>query len=148
MLNVVESQLVEAHQPEADDLTLLLEAWNQQKTAELTANKRRLEIETQLALVLPAPEEGQKSYRIGSYKVTRTNRINYRGDPEKLKPLIEALGLPQLLKDAVNETAVKKLRREDPYDFELLVSDGALSAVPAKPGFEVALVATAVSEEP
>jgi len=128
------------------ELTQLLESWEHEKTIELTANARRQAIEQQLALVLAAPDEGQKSHRVGPFKVTRTNAVYYRGDVEKLKTLTAELGLDSLLKEAINETAVKRLKRDNAYDFELLMSEGALSTSVARPHFDVGRVATAILE--
>lgn len=124
----------------------LLEAWEQAKTAELTANEERLRIESQLVVLLSAPEEGQKSHRAGDFRVTRTNKISYKGDVLKVVELSKVLELTPPIKAVIDETKVKHLRRERPTDFELLVAEGALSMSPAKPQFEVTRVATAKSE--
>lgn len=154
MLNIVMAQVasfVEAPAPELENLSLdvtqLLEAWEEAKAQELTANQRRQSIEQQLCVQLAAPEEGQKSHRVGPYKITRTNKVLYRGDIAKIRAVTQELGLPSLLKDALNETAIKRLRREDEYDFELLVAEGCLTISPAKPHFEVVRVPTAILVE-
>ncbi len=145
MLRVSDEQLAQHRdeQAPAESLDVLLAAWEQAKTEELRANALRMQIEKQLCEQLEAPEEGQKSYRIGVRKVTRTNKLSYRGNLELVLKLAAELQLPNLSKQVLDETAVKRLRKADPYDFDLLVSEGALTVSPAKPHFEVVTVPTA-----
>jgi hypothetical protein len=134
---------VSTTEPVSLDARDLLLDWEDAKTAELTAAQRRAAIEQQLALLLPAPEEGQKSHRVGPFRVTRTNSVYYKGVVDLAKRLAAELELPSLVKEVMNETALKRLRRERSVDFELLMSEGAISMTPARPHFEVARVATA-----
>lgn len=131
--------------PDGGDLSteMLLIAWEDCKARELTANQQRLLIESQLALRLSAPAEGQKTHRVGAFKVVLTNAVYYRGDVNRLIALAAELELPPLHKNAVDETALKRLRKSHPVDFELLVSEGAVTVNPAKPHFAVSQVATA-----
>lgn len=125
-------------------LESLAQQWEDAKALELTANQRRLNIEQQLAELLPAPEEGQKSHKTGPYRIVRTNVLNYTSpDLAKLVALSKELDIPSLIKDALSETAVKRLRREDRLDFDLLVGEGVLAVKAGKPRFEISRVAVA-----
>ena len=150
MLNVVLNQIESSKQIETGledlDLHQLLEAWEDAKTIELTANARRAAIEAQLSLQLVAPDEGEKSHRIGPFKVTRKNAVYYKGNLEQLRKLTVELEIAPLWKDAIDETAIKRLKRQDSYNYELLVGEGAISTSVAKPNFVVVRMATAAHE--
>lgn len=149
MLRVDQDQLQYASaaaklESEPPSLQQLLEAWEHAKTQELTANAKRVSIEQQLLPLVSAPEEGEKSMRVGVFKVTRTNKLNYRGDLEAALVLAHELELAvSLTKVVLDETALKRLRKTDRTSFDLLVDAGAVTTSPAKPGFSVARVATA-----
>lgn len=153
MLRVDQDQLQYASaaaklESEPPSLQQLLEDWEHAKTQELTANAKRVSIEQQLLPLVSAPEEGQKSVRVGAFKVTRANKINYRGDLEKTLAIAKELELSlSLTKTVIDEGALKELRKSDSTSFELLVDAGAVTTSPAKPGFTVVRVATAVAEE-
>lgn len=122
----------------AVDLSLLLEQWMKAKTEEIQALTRRRSIESQLCEHIAAPEEGQKTHRIGAFSVTRTNGISYSGKPDRVMALAQELELPEpLVKYELWESPIKKLRKNDPTSFDLLVSEGALSYKPSLPHFDI-----------
>lgn len=137
------AQATAADDAESVDVPQLLEAWHEAKSLELTAQSKRAEIEGKLAKALEAPEQGQKSYRLGAWRVTRTNKLNFSGNAERLQELATLLELASLTKPSINETAVKNLRKESRDDFDLLVAEGALKVSVGKPHFEVVRVAAA-----
>ena len=94
--------------------------------------------------LLPAPEIGQKTHRIGHWKVTRKNGLNFSGSVEKVLELQAELELPDLTKPTIDTTAVSNLRKERRTDFDLMVDAGALKVSVSKPHYEVVVVPVAL----
>jgi len=116
----------------------LFEAWEEAKIHEEEWKAKRQEVEMQLSLIYnDAPPDGQKTHRVDNYKLTRTNRLNYSGDIQKLQQLMNELQLPMLLKYALWDSAIKKLAKEDSTSFEILLSEGALKVSQGTPKFEI-----------
>lgn len=122
----------------AVDVSLLLVQWEEAKAQEVQALARRREIEAQLCEHIAAPEEGQKTHRMGAFSITRTNGFSYSGKAERVIEVARELELPEpLVKYELWESAIKKLKKSDPTSFDILVSEGALVCKPRLPHFEI-----------
>lgn len=120
----------------------LVREWEDARYEELDANLRRLNIETQLCELLSAPEEGQKSHRVGDYKVVRTNKFYYKGAADLLLPLAAELELDIPIKQEVSESALRKLYKSARTSFDIMESEGAIKRTLGKPSFEISRVVT------
>lgn len=60
----------------------LCEEWLEAKRAETAANKRRIAIEEQIAQAFDVPAEGSKTHKTEAYKVTLTQPVTRKLDPD------------------------------------------------------------------
>lgn len=122
-----------------NDTAALLGTWMYFKKMEEDAKAQRLEVEQQLAMIFPAPLEGQKSHRFEDFRIKRTNALYYKANLETYAQLATKLPIPfDISKTAVDETKVKRLVKI-PELFEVV--QPAITITPAKPHFEVLLSA-------
>lgn len=121
------------------NLRSLLSEIARAKAQEREAQQRRHALEDQLAQLLTAPEEGQKKHRIDEYSVVRENKYYYKGNIELLRPLCQELEIDLPVKEAINETALKRLRKASPTTFEILESEKAVTRTAARPSFQISI---------
>lgn len=127
--------------PPLQHLRNLLHEWESARADELYVLERRRGVEQALSDLFDAPPEGQKTHKGPDYyRITRTNRIYYRGDVAKVMELSAELELPSLVKHELSETAIKKLKKEDQTSYAILVSEGAVRESPGTPHFEISRV--------
>tara|TARA_R110000868_G_scaffold45282_10_gene150393 strand:- start:652 stop:1056 length:405 start_codon:yes stop_codon:yes gene_type:complete len=65
--------------------------WMDAKNEEVSANKRRIEIEEEVLSFLTSKIEGAESHQVGPYKVTLTGRLNRKVDWD----FVQKLGIPE-----------------------------------------------------
>lgn len=91
--------------------------WLEAKRAETAANKRRIEIEEQLAQALDVPEEGSKTHKLDAYKVTLTQPITRKLDEAawaKVAHLVPEAMRPVKVKIEADSTGCKYLASNEP----------------------------------
>ena len=105
--------------------------WMDAKNDEIAANKRRVEIEEELAGFLSHKAEGATSHQIGPYKVTLTGRLNRKVDYDVLEKLnIPAALLPIKYKPELELKGVRYLEDNEPEVFKTFSK--AMTIEPAK----------------
>lgn len=115
----------------------LLEA----KRAEAVANKRRIEIETQLAQCFDVPQEGSKTHKLDSYKITLTQPVLRKLDAkawELVKGNIPDNLHPVKVKIEADATGCKYLAANEPALWAKVAK--AFESKPGKIGVKVEAV--------
>lgn len=136
MLKIKTSSPVVAPIP---DLLGIIEEWLEYKRREDELRALRLTL-GQAFSVLEAPQEGQKKYAFGDYRIVRKNAIHYRGDAQRVAQLCADLEVESPTRLELHGTACKQLRKDQPVAFELLSEEGAIVTSVAMPQFEVSKV--------
>ena len=115
--------------------------WLDAKRAETEANRRRLEIETQLAAALDVPQEGSKTHKLEGYKVTVTQTVSRKLDVavwDRIKDAIPPDLWPVKVKIEADGTGCKYLAKNEPALWRKIAK--AIESKPGKPGFKVEAV--------
>lgn len=116
----------------------LCAAWLDAKRAENAANKRRIEIEEQLAQALDVPSEGSKSHKLDAYKVTLTQPVTRKLDEDiwaKVSGLIPEALRPVKVKLEADAAGCKYLANNEPDMWKKIAK--AFEARPGKIGVKV-----------
>lgn len=112
--------------------------WLDAKSAETAANKRRIEIEDQLAQALDIPDEGSKTHNLDSYKVTVTQPVTRKIDEsawKSVKHLVPENLHPVKVKVEADGTGCKYLANNEPDMWKKIAS--AFTSKPGKIGVKV-----------
>lgn len=112
--------------------------WLEAKSAETAANKRRIEIEDQLAQALDVPDEGSKTHKLDSHKVTVTQPVTRKIDEsawDKVKHLVPENLHPVKIKIEADATGCKYLAGNEPKLWAKISK--AFTVKPGKIGFKV-----------
>lgn len=112
--------------------------WLEAKSAETAANKRRIEIEEQLAQALDVPDEGSKTHKLDVHKVTLTQPVTRKLDDavwDKVKHLVPENLHPVKVKIEADATGCKYLASNEPKLWAKIAK--AFTAKPGKIGFKV-----------
>jgi len=124
-----------------DNREALCAEWLEAKRAETAANKRRIEIETQLAQCFDVPDEGSKTHKLDTYKVTVTQPVARKLDVkawELVKDKLPENLHPIKVKIEADATGCKYLAENEPAMWKKIAR--AFEAKPGKIGFKVEAV--------
>lgn len=123
--------------PEADDL---IQEYLQAKTEADAATLRSKALAQQIIARMGAPDEGQKTYVVGSYKLTIeqpvTTKIDWDAWDTVKDRIPEALH-PIEMKASLDEKGVRWIRNNEPDIYSVLAQ--ALTITPAPPSLSVAI---------
>ena len=124
-----------------DNREALCAEWLEAKRAETAANKRRIEIENQLAQCFAVPGEGSKTHKLDGYKVTLTQPVTRKLD-EKAWELVKG-NIPDNLhpikvKIEADATGCKYLANNEPEIWDKVAK--AFETKPGKIGVKVEAV--------
>lgn len=124
-----------------DNREALCAEWLEAKRAETAANKRRIEIEAQLAQCFDVPDEGSKTHKMDSYKITLTQPVARKLD-EKAWAKVSGLCPPDMqpikIKIEADATGCKYLAKNEPELWGRIAS--AFETKPGKIGVKVEAV--------
>lgn len=113
----------------------LAEHWLDLKAAERDATKRRVAVEEQIIAAIGARDEGAKTTKVGDFSITITGKMSYKcADIYTL-----ADRCPEVVKPALNETALKHLREEMPARYAAIAD--LIEVKPAKTAVEIKVTA-------
>ena len=124
-----------------DNREALCAEWLEAKRAETAANKRRIQIETQLAQCFDVPQEGSKTHNLDSYKITLTQPVARKLDLKAWELVKEKLPEnlhPIKVKIEADATGCKYLAENDPAMWKKIAR--AFEAKPGKIGVKVEAV--------
>ena len=124
-----------------DNREALCAEWLEAKRAETAANKRRIEIETQLAQCFEVPQEGSKTHNLDSYKITLTQPVSRKLDAnawEVVKHAVPAPLHPVKMKLEADATGCKYLVKNEPEIWARIAT--AFETKPGKIGVKVEAV--------
>lgn len=116
----------------------LCAAWIDAKRAENAANKRRIEIEEQLAQALDVPSEGAKTHKLDAYKVTLTQPVTRKLDEDiwaRVSGLVPEALRPVKVKLEADATGCKYLANNEPDMWKKIAK--AFETKPGKIGVKV-----------
>lgn len=121
------------------DVQTLAQQWLAAKAAEQEAVAHRHEIEKQLVGIVGAKPEGSQTHKVGPFAIEVTGRMSYAcADLDRL-----ALLRPDLVRPALHESALKKLRVADPKAYTALANLDLITVKPSKTGVTVKLLEAA-----
>ena len=126
---------------EMDNREALCAEWLEAKRAETAANKRRIEIETQLAQCFDVPAEGSKTHKLDAYKVTVRQSVARKVDEDiwdQVKRTVPAALRPVKMKLEADATGCKYLVKNEPEIWARIAT--AFETKPGKIGFKVEAV--------
>lgn len=112
--------------------------WIDVKAAEDAARSRRHKIEAQLAEALPAKGEGSVTYTIGSHKITLTQGVTRKIDPQEWSEVAEHCppGMrPVKMKLEADGPGCRYLASNEPHIWQKIAS--AFETKPQKIGVKV-----------
>ena len=112
--------------------------WLDARKAENEANARRIKIEAQLAEALEVPEEGSKTHKTGSHKITVGQPIYRKVDEAawaKVKDKIPENLRPVKVKIEADATGCKYLAKSEPALWKKIAT--AFTVTPGKVRIEV-----------
>lgn len=112
--------------------------WLEAKRAETAANKRRIEIEEQLAQALDVPAEGSKTHKLDAYRVTMTQPVTRKLDEAiwaKVAHLVPEAMRPVKTKIEADGTGCKYLAQNEPAMWKKIAK--AFETKPGKIGVKV-----------
>ena len=112
--------------------------WLEAKREEAAANKRRIEIEEQLAQALEVPDEGSKTHKLDAYKVTMTQPVTRKLDEaawSKIAHLVPDAMRPVKTKIEADGTGCKYLAQNEPKLWAKIAQ--AFETKPGKIGVKV-----------
>lgn len=112
--------------------------WLTAKGDEAAANRRRVEIEDQLAEALDIPAEGSKTHNLGHFKVTVTQPITRKIDTDIWKKVLRFCPeylWPVKVKIEADALGCKYLIDNDPEIWKQIAS--AFETKPGKIGFKI-----------
>ena len=121
-----------------DNRDALCAEWLEAKRAENAANKRRIEIETQLAQCFDVPKEGSKTHKIDKYKITLTQPVARKLDEAawvKVAHLVPEAMRPVKTKIEADATGCKYLATNEPSLWKKIAK--AFETKPGKIGVKV-----------
>ena len=124
-----------------DNREALCAAWLEAKRAEAAANKRRLEIEDQLAQCFDVPIEGSKTHKLESHKITLTQPVSRKVDVaawDSLKDRLPRDMWPVKVKIEADAAGCKYLANNEPELWARVAS--AFETKPGKVGVKVEAV--------
>jgi hypothetical protein len=124
-----------------DNREALCAEWLEAKRAETAANKRRIEIETQLAQCFEVPDEGSKTHKLDSYKITLTQPVSRKVDEaiwDQVKRTVPAALRPVKMKLEADATGCKYLVKNEPEIWARIAT--AFETKPGKIGVKVEAV--------
>ena len=112
--------------------------WLAAKREEEAANKRRIEIEEQLAQALDVPDEGSKTHKLDAYKVTMTQPVTRKLDEAawaKVAQFVPEALRPVKVKLEADGTGCKYLAQNEPKLWAKIAK--AFETKPGKIGVKV-----------
>ena len=112
--------------------------WLDAKRQENAANKRRIEIEEQMAQALEVPDEGSKTHKLDGFKVTVTQPVARKLDEAawaKVLHLVPENMRPVKVKIEADATGCKYLAQNEPAMWRKIAK--AFETKPGKIGFNV-----------
>ena len=112
--------------------------WLEAKRAETAANKRRIEIENQLAQCFDVPDEGSKTHKLDSFKITLTQPVSRKVDEaawDQVKRMVPPALRPVKMKLEADATGCKYLASNEPELWARIAS--AFETKPGKIGVKV-----------
>ena len=124
-----------------DNREALCAEWLEAKRAETAANKRRIEIETQLAQCFDVPGEGSKTHKLDNFKITLTQPVSRKVDQDiwdKVKRTVPASLRPVKMKLEADATGCKYLANNEPEIWARIAP--AFETKPGKIGVKVEAV--------
>lgn len=124
-----------------DNREALCAEWLEAKRAETAANRRRIEIETQLAQCFDVPDEGSKTHKLDSYKITLTQPVTRKVDEaawDQVKRSVPPALRPVKMKLEADTTGCKYLRDKEPEIWARIAT--AFETKPGKIGVKVEAV--------
>ena len=124
-----------------DNLEALCADWLEAKRAETAANKRRIEIEAQLAQCFDVPDEGSKTHKLDGYKITFTQPVSRKVDEaiwDQIKRTVPAALRPVKVKIEADATGCKYLVKNEPEIWARIAP--AFETKPGKIGVKVEAV--------
>ena len=120
------------------NIEALCRDWLDAKRQENAANKRRIEIEEQMAQALDVPDEGSKTHKLDGFKVTVTQPVALKLDEAawaKLLHLVPENMRPVKVKIEADATGCKYLAQNEPSMWRKIAK--AFETKPGKIGFKV-----------
>lgn len=114
--------------------------WLRAKGEEAAANKRRVEIESQLVELIGKKDEGSKTQEVGNFKITTTGKVTRKMEWDKwelVKEQIPANLHPIKTKEELDEKGVKWLKENQPEFYNLL----PITVTPAKTAIDIKVIA-------
>lgn len=115
--------------------------WLEAKRAETAANKRRLEVEAQMAQCFDVPAEGSKTHNLDSYKITMSQPVTRKLDAkewEAVKDKIPTDLHPVKVKVEADAAGCKYLAANEPAIWKKIAK--AFETKPGKIGVKVEAV--------
>lgn len=122
------------------DIETLATDWLRAKGEEAAANKRRVEIESQLVELIGKKDEGSKTQEVGNFKITTTGKVTRKMEWDKwasIKEQIPANLHPIKTKEELDEKGVKWLKENQPEFYNLL----PITVTPAKTAIDIKVIA-------
>lgn len=122
------------------DIETLATDWLRAKGEEAAANKRRVEIESQLVELIGKKDEGSKTQEVGNFKITTTGKVTRKMEWDKwelVKEQIPANLHPIKTKEELDEKGVKWLKENQPEFYNLL----PITVTPAKTAIDIKVIA-------
>lgn len=120
------------------NIEALCRDWLDAKRQENAANKRRIEVEEQLAQALDVPDEGSKTHKLEGFKVTVTQPVARNLDEAawaKVQHLVPKDMRPVKVKTEADATGCKYLAQNEPAMWRKIAK--AFETKPGKIGFKV-----------
>jgi len=120
------------------NIEALCRDWLDAKRQENAANKRRIEIEEQMAQALEVPDEGSKTHKLDGFKVTVTQPVTRKLDEAawaKVLHLVPENMRPVKVKIEADATGCKYLAQNEPAMWRKIAK--AFETKPGKIGFKV-----------
>ena len=114
--------------------------WLRAKGEEAAANKKRVEIESQLVELIGKKDEGSKTQEVGNFKITTTGKVTRKMEWDKwelVKEQIPANLHPIKTKEELDEKGVKWLKENQPEFYNLL----PITVTPAKTAIDIKVIA-------
>jgi len=114
--------------------------WLRAKGEEAAANKRRVEIESQLVELIGKKDEGSKTQEVGNFKITTTGKVTRKMEWDKwelVKEQIPANLHPIKTKEELDEKGVKWLKENQPEFYNLL----PITVTPVKTAIDIKVIA-------
>lgn len=117
------------------DVQTLGDLWLAAKAREVAARDERVEIEGQILAVLGHKPEGSQTHKLARMSIVTEGRMSY-STPD-IARLAEVA--PELIKPSLHDTAVRKMRENDPAKYTHLARIDLLGIKPQKAGVSIKL---------